>query len=96
MHLTTSRRAGKRVRGLTDLLPIVLMPPPPPTPPPRLDCARATCGQLIAVCVWGGGEYQLVTLGGGGGDGLGLAQNILHEKMTHYPLACGQLIAVCV
>ena len=45
--------------------------------------------------VWGG-EDQLVTPGGGGGEGLGRAPNTCQKQMTPDPLACGQLIAVCV
>ena len=68
-YLTSSRRAGKRVRGGADILPNIHAPPTPPTPLPRLGCAHATCGQLIAVCtsmcVYGWGCTSSPCLGAG-------------------------------
>ena len=57
MHLTASRRAGKRVGGGDDL------------PLNPAECPRATCSQLIAgaVCVWGGRGTSLSRRVGKGG-----------------------------
>ena len=67
------------MRGGADL---PLNPHAPPHFIPRLACSRATCGQLIAMCMCWGGK------GGGAGP------RAKYSPRTDHP--CGQLIAKCV